>query len=232
MRYERQIGYLGEDGQKKLQNATVTVAGCGGLGCNVITQLAIAGIGRIRIIDMDTISESNLNRQFVHCGNNGSKVKSMSEWIGRISEAEVEEFDERIDDDNIDRMIDGSDIIIDCLDNNSARSIINRAALRKDIPLIHGGVNRMYGQVMLMTPGRTACLDCIMTKDDDDKQVIGAAASVIGSIQAAEAIKFITGKGTTLEGRLLTIDLENDVFKVIPISRRKDCKSCQTFSST
>lgn len=90
----------------------------------------------------------------------------------------------------------------------------------------------MYGQVMLMTPGRTACLDCIMTKDDDDKQVIGAAASVIGSIQAAEAIKYITGKGTTLEGRLLTVDLENDEFKVIPISRRKGCKSCQTFSST
>ena len=232
MRYERQIEYLGEDGQKRLQNATVTVAGCGGLGCNVITQLAIAGIGRIRIIDMDTISESNLNRQFVHCGNDGSKVKSMSEWIGKISEAEVEEFDERIDDNNIERMIDGSDIIIDCLDNNSARSILNKVSLRKNIPLIHGGVNRMYGQVMLMIPGRTACLDCIMTKDDDDKQVIGAAASVIGSIQAAEAIKYITGKGTTLEGRLLTVDLENDEFKVIPISRRKDCKSCQTFSST
>ena len=232
MRYERQIGYLGEDGQKRLRDSVVTIAGCGGLGCSAVTQLAMAGVGNLRIIDGDTISESNLNRQFVHCGNEGPKTTSMAAWIDRISDAKVTEYPCLIDDDKIDGMIEGSDIIIDCLDNNRTRSILNRAAIRMNIPIIHGAVNRMYGQVMLMVPGRTACLDCILGKDNDDKQVIGAAASVIGSIQAAEAIKFITGIGKSLEGKLLTVDLENDSFNVIELKRRKDCVSCQTFSST
>lgn len=231
MRYDRQIGYIGEEGQMKLKDSTVTIVGCGGLGCSAVTQLAIAGVGHLRIVDMDVISDSNLNRQFVHCNKEGSKVASMWDWISKISDAQVTCFDERLTDDNADGIIEGSDIVIDCLDNNISRSVLNRAILRKGIPLVHGGVNRMYGQVTLIIPGRTPCLDCIMTSDDGDKQVIGAAASVIGSIQAAEAIKYITGKGVTLEGRLLTVDLEKDVFNVIGIKRRKDCRSCHTFST-
>lgn len=226
MRFERQIPVIGEDGQKRLRDSTVAVAGCGGLGCNVITQLCMAGIGNIRIIDSDTISDSNLNRQFVHCGKEGSKVESMTEWIHRISDTDVTAFDERLTDENCVDFADGADIIMDCLDNNDSRMILNRYAVAKRIPLVHGAVNAMFGQVFLMIPGETACLSCFLGKDGGDGSSIGAAVSAIASVQAMEAIKYITGKGELSKGELISIDLEKNSFRRIPISRRSGCQTC------
>ena len=226
MRFERQIPVIGVDGQRRLRDSTVAVAGCGGLGCNVITQLCLAGIGNIRIIDSDVISESNLNRQFVHCGKEGSKVRSMAEWIRRISDTEVTSFDERLTDDSCQHFAEGADIIVDCLDNNASRMILNRFALSNDVPLVHGAVNGMFGQVFLMVPGETACLSCFLGKDGGDGSNIGAAVSAIASVQAMEAIKFLTGKGELSKGELISIDLEKNSFRRIPIFGRDDCQTC------
>lgn len=233
MRYERQIDYLGSDGQQRLSDATVAIAGCGGLATTVITQLAVAGVGHMRIIDFDTVTDSNYNRQFVYCGKQGRKVELMGEWIASLNDVDVTVFNGRLDDSNVDAFLKGADIVVDCFDNNQSRSLLNRYAVKNRIPLVHGGCNRMYGQVTTVIPGRTPCLECLLTKGDGDRQVVGAAVSAIASVQASEVIKYITGKGRLLEGRLLTMDLENGEFTTIDIKRRKDCPVCdQTFSST
>ena len=102
MRYSRQIPIIGDDGQKRIEQAHVAVAGCGGLGSNVITQLSVAGVGNFTIIDGDVIEESNLNRQFVHCGNSGSKALSMKDWILRNNpDAKVKVMDVSLNEENV-----------------------------------------------------------------------------------------------------------------------------------
>ena len=227
MRYSRQLPLFGDVGQRKIENAHVAVAGCGGLGSNVITQLSLAGIGYFIIIDGDVIEESNLNRQFVHCGNTGSKVKSMEDWIRRNNpKANVKAMDTLLKEDNIDDFLSSADIVVDCLDNNDSRMSLNEACVRKRIPLVHGGINRMYGQVTFIEPGVTPCLSCILGKGDGERISVGSAVAVIGSLEANEVLKYITGIGENLKDQLLSIDLLTNTIEKVPINRRKDCPVC------
>lgn len=227
MRYSRQLPLFGDEGQRRIEKAHVAVAGCGGLGCNVITQLSLAGIGHLTIIDGDIIEESNLNRQFVHCGNTGSKVKSMEDWIRRNNpKANVKAMDTFLKEDNIDDFLSSADIVVDCLDNNESRSLLNEACVRKRMPLVHGGINRMYGQVTFIEPGVTPCLSCILGKGDGERISVGSAVAVIGSIEANEVLKYITGIGENLRNELLSVNLLTNTFEKFPINRRKDCPVC------
>ncbi len=227
MRYSRQLPLFGEEGQRKIEDAHVAVAGCGGLGSNVITQLSLAGIGHLTIIDGDVIEESNLNRQFVHCGNHGAKVRSMEDWIHRINpKAEVKVMDSLLCEDNMDEFLSSADIAVDCLDNNASRLLLNKGCVERDIPLVHGGINRMYGQVTFIIPGRTPCLSCILGKGDGERVSLGSAVATVGSIEANEVLKFITGIGENLMNQLLSIDLQTNSFEKVPINRRKDCPVC------
>ncbi len=227
MRYSRQLPLFGEDGQRRIGEAHVAVAGCGGLGSNVITQLSSAGVGNITIIDGDVIEESNLNRQFVHCGNSGPKVRSMEDWIRRINpNVKVRAMDSLLCDDNIDEFLSSADIAVDCLDNNDSRLLLNKGCVERRIPLVHGGINRMYGQITFIEPGVTPCLSCILGKGDGERISVGSAVATIGSIEANEVLKYITGIGENLKGQLLSINLSTDTFEKVPINRKKDCPVC------
>lgn len=227
MRYSRQLPLFGEDGQRRIGEAHVAVAGCGGLGSNVITQLSLAGVGNITIIDGDVIEGSNLNRQFVHCGNSGPKVRSMEDWIRRINpDVKVRAMNSMLCDDNIDEFLSSADIAVDCLDNNDSRLLLNKGCVERRIPLVHGGINRMYGQITFIEPGVTPCLSCILGKGDGERISVGSAVATIGSIEANEVLKYITGIGENLKGQLLSIDLSTDTFEKVPINRKKDCPVC------
>lgn len=226
-RFDRQIPIFGTEGQRRISEAKVTVVGCGGLGCGAITQLALAGVGEMAIADGDIVSESNLNRQFVYSGREGNKTDIMEEWVRRVSpETVVRSFPKDIEEGNVDHIIKGSDVVIDCLDNNASRMILNTAILRKCIPLVHGGVESMFGQVTVVMPGETPCLGCILGEGERTVPSLGATVSAIASIQAMEALKLITGVGEPLKGKLLSVDMERNVHSVTLIEKRKGCAYC------
>ena len=166
-RFSRQIPMFGDGGQERIANAKVAIVGCGGLGCNVMTQLALAGIGGMVLIDDDVPTESNMNRQFIYAGNmNEKKVVSSGEWVKKISpETEIVLCKERLTDQNSVELIEMCDVVIDCLDSVESRLVLNRAVLRSRKTLIHGGVDSFHGQVTTIIPGSTPCLNCILGKD-------------------------------------------------------------------
>ncbi|HJJ39315.1 MAG TPA: HesA/MoeB/ThiF family protein, partial [Methanocorpusculum sp.] len=209
-RYIRQIPLIGESGCRKLADATVFIAGAGGLGSPAAYYLAASGAGHIRIADMDTVDTSNLNRQILHPESRlgKSKAESAKETLKAFNSAcQIEAFTEKIDDASVDKLIGNSDVILDCLDNFEARYVLNRAALRLNKPLLHAAVSGYTGQLTLIIPKETPCLSCIFPKAESVQSppALGAACGVIGSLQALEAVRYLTG-ARTLAGKLLLYD--------------------------
>ncbi len=188
MKYDRQSAIIGDEGQKKLANSHVAIAGCGGLGCNVVTQLAMAGVGKFTLIDFDQISESDLNRQFVHSGNEGLKTKSMKQWISKLSQCDVRIINEKLTEENVIQFIKDADLVIDCLDNNNSRLILNDGIVKKNVPLIHGAVNGMHGHVTFILPKKTPCLACFLGEGEKNNSSLRATVSIICSFHAGQAI--------------------------------------------
>lgn len=153
LRYSRQtaIPQVGATGQEKLGNAMVTVVGAGGLGSPVLTYLACAGVGTVRIIDSDTVSESNLNRQFLHSLADIGKTKALSakeKLTGLNPEIEIISREIKLMGENVDECLQNSDVVIDCVDNIKTRLIVNEYCLKSEIPLVEAGVHGFYGYVM------------------------------------------------------------------------------------
>ncbi|UAL07236.1 MAG: HesA/MoeB/ThiF family protein [Candidatus Methanogranum gryphiswaldense] len=227
-RYDRQLPLVGEEGMKRITNATVGVIGCGGLGTHVITALSSAGIGKLVIFDGDSPDITNLNRQFVyHEGQNGKKADIMRYWIMSVNPSvKVEVHAELLTDSNA-SMLSECDILVDCLDNMESRKVLNRYAVKSGKTLIHGGVASMCGQVTVVIPGKTPCLECIISdRKREINPTISAAVAFIGSIEAMEVLKIIAGMGEPLAGKILTVDLGNNVFEVTDICKRPSCKVC------
>lgn len=229
-RYIRQIPLIGEDGCRKLADATVFIAGAGGLGSPVAYYLAASGIGHIRIADMDRVDTSNLNRQILHpesrIGEN--KAVSAKETLDAFnSECQIEAFTEKIDDASADKLIGDADLILDCLDNFEARYVLNHAALRMSTPLLHAAVSGYTGQITLIIPGRTPCLSCIFPKAESVKSppALGAACGVVGSLQALEAVRYLTGKAT-LAGKLLLFDGAANSINTFSVKKSPRCREC------
>ena len=229
-RYERQtlLPMIGEHGQNKLASSVVTVCGCGGLGSPVLTYLACAGLGTLNIVDYDTVSVSNLNRQHIH-GEDAlgkAKVISAASTLSRLnSSISIKPIEMLIDDTTIDALIQGSDAVIDCTDNIPARLTINKGCLRQDIPLIEGGINGFTGFV-LCVDRKHACLGCLgyeRAVRSGPLGVIGATAGVIGALQALECIKLITGCGENLFGTLLQYDGLRSSFERITVHVYEKC---------
>ncbi len=232
-KYDRQmmIRGFGEEGQEKLKRAKVFVAGAGGLGCASTIYLTAAGVGRIRIVDNDRVELSNLNRQILHwnvdIGRN--KVESAVEKLGKLNrDVEIEAIEETITGDNIARLVAGSDLIVDAMDNLPTRYELNKAALQKNIPFFHGAVYGFEGRAMTIIPGKTACLRCVYRGVIPEKKfpVIGVTPAVIGCIQATEVIKYIVGVGELLTDRLLVYDGLNLKFTELNVRRDPDCPHC------
>lgn len=231
-RYERQIiiPQIGEEGQKRLTDARVTVIGAGGLGSPVLTYLVQAGVGHIRCIDCDVVSESNLNRQFLHTEQNIGKEKTFSakETLEKMNSAiQIEPISAKMTTENVDRLIEGSQVVVDCVDNIEARLLVNKACLKKDIPLVEGGINGFYGFVTAVHKD-CACLECMGFHKGMDREKIaalGTTAGVIGALQANECIKIILGAGTPLYGRMLQYDGLYGSFDEIEIFKNEACQA-------
>jgi adenylyltransferase/sulfurtransferase len=232
-RYNRQmmIKGFGEEGQKKLKNTRVFVAGVGGLGSPVSTYLAVAGFGHITIADLDVVDLSNLNRQILHWDKDvgNVKVKSGFEKLTQINPSiEVETFHGRIDESNIYDLTKGHDIIIDAMDNFPTRYLLNRAALKHKIPLIHASVWGLEGRLTTIIPGKTPCFECIFPNAPPKEvfPILGATPGVLGTLQVTEAVKVILGIGKPVTNRLLIYDGEYMEFHEIEVKKNPKCPAC------
>lgn len=232
-RYRRQLLIKGWDKEKQeiLKKSTVFIAGAGGLGSPVLSYLAAAGVGTLHICDFDRVDITNLNRQILHgTGDIGSlKTDSAGETLHRINEhVAIDKITEKITADNAAALIEGADCIADCLDSFEARMILNRAAVEKRIPISHGGINGFRGQSTFLHPPETPCLGCFINQKDTDAPTpaLGAAAGVIGSIQAIEILKFLTGLGDTMKNRLMLFDGLLMRTEYIILKRNPDCPVC------
>jgi adenylyltransferase/sulfurtransferase len=230
-RYERQIRIFGKEGQEKLKNARVFIGGAGGLCGAISLYLAAAGIGRLRIVDRDTVQLSNLNRQILYTDGDLGKGKPgcARERLKSVNpNTEVEAVTETISEQNINDLVASFDVIVDAMDNFPTRYLLNRAAQAQNIPLFHGAVERFYGQATTVIPGKTACLRCIFPTAPPPSSfpIIGSFCGIIGSIQAAEVIKYITGIGKLLENKLLMLDGLNSTIEQIDVQKNRMCEDC------
>lgn len=232
-RYDRQIMIpeIGASGQAKLKEAVVFIAGAGGLGSPVSFYLAAAGVGTLRIVDHDTVTLSNLNRQILHGDDDigKNKVDSAAGTLQRLNPiVKLECRPETISSTSVMHLVQGADLVVDALDNVEARMVLNKAALDHEIPLFHGAVNGFEGRAMTVIPGETACLGCLFRGASPQEKfpVIGVAAAVIGAIQATEVIKYITGAGRLLAGRLLRYDGLKLEFSEFKINKNPECVHC------
>jgi len=232
-RYDRQIMIkeVGEEGQEKLKQARIFIAGAGGLGSPVSTYLVAAGVGAIRVVDHDSVELSNLNRQVLHWDEDigRRKIDSATEKLKKLNqEAEIEAIGETITEANISQLVAGFDLIVDAMDNLPTRYLLNKVALEKNIPFFHGAVYGFQGRAMTIIPGETACLRCVYRGviPEEKFQVIGVTPAVIGCIQATEAIKYIVGIGQLLTNRLLVYDGLNMKFTEFRVKKDPNCEHC------
>ncbi len=232
--YARQVGLpgWGIKAQKRLKEATVFVAGSGGLGSPVLLYLAAAGVGTLLACDFDKVDPSNLNRQILHSFETlgSDKVESARKTLNHLNPfVNIIPIKTKITSLNAERLIGNADIIVDCLDNFKARHILNTVSVKKQIPMVHAGVSEMRGQITFLHPPETPCLACFLPIKDNKKKnnIVGATAGVIGSMQALEVIKHITGIGQTLNNRLLFWDGLSTNFEIINIKKNPRCTVCK-----
>lgn len=232
-RYNRQMmmeGW-GIGTQEKIRNSTLFIAGAGGLGSPVSIYLAVAGVGNIRICDFDSPDWSNLNRQILHNHNRIGINKAISakqtleEMNPHIS---VTAFTDKIVEENVDELVGNADLILDCMDNFPTRYLLNESAMRKKIPLVHGSIRGIEGRLTFIHPPETPCLRCYFPESPPKEvfPVLGATPGVIGTLQAMEALKYLSGIGKPLKGKLLVWSGHDMSFRTFRGFRDPDCPSC------
>ncbi len=238
-RYSRQIQLtdLGESGQKALKNTTALVSGVGGLGGTVALYLAVAGIGKLILVRGGELRLDDMNRQ----------ILMTDDWVGktRVTKAqatltqinpdvEIEAIAEYINPDNVDALVQRSDIALSCAHNFPERDLLNAACVRWNKPMVEAAMNSMEAYLTTIIPGKTPCLSCLFPeKPDWDRRafgVLGAVSGTLACMSALEAIKLITGLGKPLLGQLLNMDLANVEFQKLRTYKDPDCSVCATKS--
>ncbi len=234
-RYQRhfQINGWNPEIQLKLKESSVFVAGSGGLGSPVLYYLAAAGIGCIKFCDRDIVDLGNLNRQILFGSDDIGKDKvnaAYSRLSGLNSDIRLEPLKNEINT-KIIPDIKGCDLIVDCVDNFETRHFLNRVSFDLNIPMVHAGVTEFFCQLTFLKPGETPCLSCFIPEgtQQSGKGITGAMAGIAGSIQALEAIKYLTGLGDILTNRLLFIDMKNLSFNTMTLKKNPECKVCSGF---
>lgn len=238
-RYSRHILLkdIGIEGQQKLFDAKVLIIGAGGLGSPAALYLAAAGVGSIGIADADTVDLSNLQRQVIHFTQDleRPKVESAAEKMRAINpDIAVHPYHEFLRAANIRSILRGYDFVIDGTDNFATKFLINDACVLEGIPFSHGGILRFDGQTMTVLPGRSACYRCVFHAPPprgsvptcSQAGILGAVAGMLGTIQAVEALKFITGAGSLLTDTLLSFAAKTLDFRKVRFKRNLHCPVC------
>jgi molybdopterin/thiamine biosynthesis adenylyltransferase len=236
-RYSRQLVLpeWSERAQLALHGADVLVVGAGALGSPVATYLTGAGVGRLGIVDADTVELSNLHRQHLHYTPDVgvAKAHSAAAKLGFLNPGVlVEAYQVRLEAANAAGLVEGHDLVVDCSDSFATRYAVNAACCAAGTPLVEGGVLGTSGLVMAIRPGETACYRCAFpeapagARSCAEAGVLGPAAGVIGSLQALEALKLLTGVGEPLTDAFLQADLATHAFLRVAVRRREDCPAC------
>jgi molybdopterin/thiamine biosynthesis adenylyltransferase len=242
LRYSRHIllDDIGIEGQQKLLASHVLIIGAGGLGSPAALYLASAGVGRITVVDHDTVDATNLQRQIAHtlADVGQPKAQSIQQSIAAINpDVEVTAIVQRSDDAQLHELVQKADVVLDCTDNFATRHAINRACVWHGKPLVSGAAIRFDGQVTVYDPrdAQSPCYACVFpetcTLEEAQCATMGVFAplvGIIGSVQAAEALKLLMGVGLTLTGRLLMLDGRNMAWSEIKMPRNPACAVCST----
>lgn len=240
LRYSRHIllDEIGVEGQQRLLDAHALVIGAGGLGSPVLLYLATAGVGRITVADHDAVDLTNLQRQIAHdMARIGTpKAHSAALRIAGINpEVQVQACVERVDAARLDALVREADVVLDCSDNFATRQAVNLACVAHRRPLVAGAAIRFDGQISVydVRDPQAPCYACLFPPDTAVEEVRCATMGVfaplvgiVGSMQAAEALKLLTGVGPTLAGRLQMLDGRAMEWTEIRIARRADCPVC------
>ncbi|MDR0767943.1 MAG: HesA/MoeB/ThiF family protein [Methanosarcinales archaeon] len=236
-RYDRQLPLFGRVGQQKLSDASVFIAGAGGLGSPVATYLAAAGVGKIVLLDCDIVDKTNLNRQFLHHEKDigRQKAESGAEKLTALNpEIQVKSVCSKLTEENIEKLVGDCRIIVDALDNDKTRRILASFAIQTKRPYFHAAVSGFQGQFASFYPEDGPCYFCAFPEDEegDDNEaeaekpifpIVGATAGIIGSMQANEIIKYITDAGKRQVGKLFIWDGLTDRFEIIEIEKETSC---------
>ena len=236
-RYSRQLilPEWTELSQIALRDASALVIGAGALGSPVAFYLAGAGVGRLGIVDDDDVELSNLHRQPLHFTPDVGepKAESAAAKLRYLNpDIVVESYRMRVDETNVAGLIEGQDLVIDCSDTFATRYAVNRACCDAGVDLVEGGAVGWSGLVMTIVPKRTACYRCAFPTAPtgaptcSQAGITGPVAGVIGSLQALEALKFLTGAHAPLVDAFLNVDLATLEATRVSVSRRPDCADC------
>ena len=240
-RYARQLqlAQVGEAGQAALSKARVVLLGAGGLGAPAALYLAAAGVGQLTLIDDDVVERSNLHRQIVHTDARVGLAKTDSARIALQAlnpRIRIMTHDERLQADNVERLLADHDVLIDGADNFQARYLLTAASLRLKLPMVYGAVERFSGQLSVFDPRRddSPCYRCLFpdplpaadAPNCSEAGVLGVLPGSIGLLQATEALKLILQIGTSMVGRLLCFDALDMRFSELQLARDPTCPGC------
>ncbi len=238
-RYSRQLlmDDWGGQTQERVRGARALVVGLGALGSPVATYLASAGVGTIGLVDQDQVELSNLHRQPLYFSPDvgAPKAELAAARLGLLNpEVALEPYPVELTEANAEAIVTGADVVVDCTDSFEARYLVNDACCAQGVALVEAAVVAFEGQVLSIRPGETACYRCMFPtapapenrRGCREAGVLGAMAGVVGSLQALEALKLLSGVGTPLTDRLLRIDGLTGEQTLVATSRRDDCPAC------
>jgi len=242
-RYARQIRFapMGESGQAGLLRSTAAVVGMGALGCVIAQHLVRSGVGRVKLIDRDIVEWTNLQRQVLYTEDDalGTLPKAEAAALrlrAMNSGIVIEAFAEELSASNAERLLDGSDIIVDGTDNFGTRYLMNDYAVKQGIPWVYGGAVGSGGMTMTIVPGATPCYRCMFpdppppgaTDTCESAGVLSPLVDIVGSLEAMEAMKWLAGRRDRLHGGLLQLDIWDTRFMKLGVSgsKRAQCPAC------
>ena len=240
LRYSRHIllQEIGIEGQEKLLAAHALVIGAGGLGSPAAMYLASAGVGHITLADGDSVDLTNLQRQILHSTASVGRAKACSgeDTLAQLNpEIEVSAIPERLEGERLVDLVASADVVLDCSDNFATRHGVNRACVAQRKPLVSGAAVRFDGQVSVfdLRHPSSPCYNCLFPEDSDPEEtrcaVMGVFApltGIIGTVQAAEALKLLAGAGESLNGRLLLLECLRMEWRAVRLSKDPACKAC------
>lgn len=238
-RYSRQLlmDEWGGEAQERLRSARAIVVGVGALGSPVCTYLVAAGVGQLGVVDGDVVELSNLHRQPLHLTPDlgTPKADAAAAKLGLLNpEVVVEPYPATLDAANAEAIVMGADVVVDCTDSFESRYLVNDACCAQGVALVEAGVVAFEGLVLSIRPGESACYRCAfpvapaagVRRSCREAGVLGAMAGIVGSIQALEALKLISGVGRPLLDRILQVDGHDMSHTLVGTGRRPDCPAC------